>query len=458
MKGFYIEQILEICDGKILNKKYENKLIETFCKDTRVLQENDMYIAIKGENFDGNKYVNDAIKIGASSCLISDDTYVDLKMLEESECIVIKVEDTVLALQQLAKAKREQFDIPVVAITGSVGKTSTKDMVASVMNEKYNVLKTQGNLNNEIGLPLTLLNLDNHTAVVLEMGMNNKGEISKLTNIALPTLCVITNVGTSHIGNLGSRENILKAKLEILEGLKESKFVIINNDNDMLNMWKNSDNFYNKITYGVDNDSDYNAFDIKYSENSSEFLLNNDNKVYVPIGGKHFVYNSLCAIAVGKFFEIEIDKILNGIKKFELTKQRMEVIQIKNNVTVINDSYNASFDSMKASVEYLSNLNVKRKIAVLGDMLELGIFSEDLHKQVGEEVAKNKIDILITVGKYSKYIAEKVQELNNNIKFETFENNESASNYLLEILQKEDVVLLKASNSMKFSEILEKIK
>lgn len=458
--GFYVEEIVKICNANVLNNDYENIYIKEFCRDTRTIKNGDIYVAIKGENFDGNKYVLEAVQKGAVACIIDDDTYIK-KDIEKVNAIIIKVSNTIEALQNLASAKRKEYDVPVIAITGSVGKTSTKDIVYSVMCEKYNTLKTEGNLNNDIGLPLTLLRLDNHNAIVVEMGMNNKGEISKLTKIGCPTLCVITNIGTSHIGNLGSRQNILNAKLEILEGLKDSNSVVINNDNDMLNSWANEDKKYNKITYGIDNNSKYMAKNIILNENNSKFDIEIEGKVYnifVPVGGKHFVYNALCSIAVGRFYGIEMDSIIKGIGKFELTKQRMDIVKIKDNITVINDSYNASYDSMKAGIEYLSNITAKRRIAVLGDMLELGEYSEELHKKVGDEVLKSNIDILITVGQKAKFIASRVLNGNSKIKVESFDNNDQASIYLNKNLNVGDILLLKASNSMKFCEILNNIK
>ncbi len=315
--------------------------------------------------------------------------------------MILIVEDTIDAIQKIAKFKREQYDIPVIGITGSVGKTSTKDVISSVMSRKYETQKTSGNYNNHIGVPLTILSLKNHDALVIEMGMNHFGEISKLTKIAKPTMCVITNIGTAHIGNLGSRENILKAKLEILEGMEKNGVVIINNDNDLLHKWyiENKDKM-NIMTYGIENQSDIMAKNIIANEFGSEFEVTIDSKIYkakINAPGNHFVMNALCAICVGLKNDIPIFKIMEGLENFELTKNRMEIFETKDKIKVINDSYNASYDSMKAGLEYLSKINAKRKIAVLGDMLELGDFSKELHEKVGEEVYKNKIDILITV-------------------------------------------------------------
>lgn len=336
------------------------------------------------------------------------------------------------------------------------GKTSTKDIIANVLAQKFKVLKTEGNLNNHIGLPLTLLKLKDHTAVVVEMGMNHFGEISVLTDIAKPTACVITNIGTSHIGNLGSRENILKAKLEILEGLSKEGFVLINNDNDLLNDWAKKENKHKIYTYGIENKSTYMATDITQLENKSEFEINGI-KANVPVGGMHFIYNAICAFAVGDILGIEKDKIIKGISEFRLTAKRMDIQVIKDGIKVINDSYNASYDSMKAALEVMGKIDANRKIAVLGNMLELGEYTKELHEKVGEEVVKNKIDILITVGEYAKEIANKTKSLGMKDIFK-FENIDDASNFIKNNIKKGDLILLKASNSMNFSKILENIK
>lgn len=438
-----IKEILKITNGKLICGD-ENLDIQNFEKDTRIIQKGDMYVAIKGEKFDGNDFYKDAINKGAVACLMS-------KEPDEKIGSIVLVENTVKAIQQIAAYKRSQVDIPVVAVTGSVGKTSTKDIVAAVMSQKYKVLKTQGNLNNDIGLPFTLLRLHDENAIVVEMGMNHFGEISLLTSIAKPTLAIITNIGTAHIGNLGSRENILKAKLEILEGLQGNS-VIINNDNDLLSDWaeKNKEK-YNIITYGINNkNSKYVAEDIHSYEDRSEYRIDG-KEVVVPVGGEHFVLNSLCAIAVGRYFDIPMAKITEGISGFELTKGRMEIEKAKCGASIINDTYNANYDSMKAAIEYLEKIEGKRKIAVLGDMKELGEYSESLHRKVGEEV--KDIDILITIGELAKCIEETadVREMLH------FDNNESALEYLKKIMKKDDIILLKASNSMKFGDIAKEL-
>lgn len=491
-KDIKVKDILRICDANLAFGD-EEIVCQNFSKDTRTINENDVYVGIKGENFDGNSLYVQAFEKGAMVCIVQgvevDDT---VKAKYGDRCLII-VKDTIVALQKIASYKRELYDIPVIAVTGSVGKTSTKDIISSVVSTSYNVLKTQGNLNNHIGVPMTILGLKDHNALVVEMGMNNLGEISVLSEIAKPNIAVITNVGTSHIGNLGSRENILKAKLEILDGLKDNGVLIINNDNDLLHKWSSEwqDKWSNACldnnpgmcsreqseckdenncrdsknlnirTYGIENISDVIAKDIVLNENSSTFTVQfKDNniieKVNVPIGGLHFVYNALCAIMVGKVLNIPMEKISEGIQNFELSKNRMELINIPNNIVLINDCYNANYDSMKAGIEYLAKTKAQRKIAVLGDMLELGEFSEKLHTEVGNEVLKNKIDVLITVGKMAENIANIVKISNPNVYI--CKNNSEATEKIKSIMHENDIILIKASNGMKFKEIVDELK
>mgnify|MGYP004614277983 FL=1 len=453
-----IKDILKVTNGNMLIGD-ENLVCDSFSKDTRTIQNGDIYIGIKGENFDGNKFWKQALDNGAVGVIIQDVEVSTEELEAYKDKTVIKVEDTLNALYEIAKYKRSLYDIPVVAVTGSVGKTSTKDIIANVLEQKYKVLKTEGNMNNHIGLPMTLLKLKDHTAVVVEMGMNHFGEISLLTNIAKPTGCVITNIGTSHIGNLGSRENILKAKLEILEGMKIPK-IIINNDNDLLHNWYNENSEKLEIhTFGIENNSEVMGQNIKMKEESSEFTAVTDSKetnIKVPVGGEHFVYNALCAMTVGKVLNISVDKIKYGIESFELTKKRMDIKKLENGAIIINDAYNASFESMKVSLEFLANHTGERKIAVLGDMFELGEYSEELHRKVGKEVVKNNIDMLICAGENAKYIIEEAKKSG---KIETYfmHNNEEIVEKLSQELRNGDVVLVKASNGMKFFEICQKV-
>ena len=502
-----VQDFLKLIDGKIITGSGET-VVNDFYKDSRLVRKNGTYIAIIGEKFDGNDFVEKAIDAGASVCIISKENANVVEKAKKNNTTLILVADTLKALQGIAKYKRSLFNIPVVAVTGSVGKTSTKDMIASVLSSKYNTLKTKGNMNNNIGMPMTILELNDENAMVVEMGMNHFGEIELLTDIAKPTIAVITNIGTAHIGNLGSRENILKAKLEILDGMKK-KILVINNDNDLLHKFylENKDNPEIEIhTYGIENESEVMGYNIRLGEDSSWFDcriendsenkssvnnisirrnhtiendlenkssvnnvsigkentidndVNNEFSVDVPVGGLHFIYNSLCAITVANLLNLNQSEIKCGIKKFVPTKNRMDITKLRNGVTIINDSYNASFDSMQMLLNYLSNFTAKRRIAVLGDMLELGDYSKELHEKVGKEVAKNNVDILIVSGENSKYIAEKaIKDGMNKENVYYFDNGNKIYNFVKKIWREGDCILFKASNGMRFFEIADKL-
>lgn len=457
-----VKEIIKATKGKLIKGNLDAECGE-FCKDTRIIKQGNTYIGIKGENFDGNILWQQAFEKGAKTVIVQsiDFSSTNLEKLKDEN--IIEVNDTIQALADIATYKRNLYgkDFPMIGITGSVGKTSTKDIIANVVSQKYKTLKTQGNNNNNIGLPFTMFNLDDHKAVVIEMGMNHLGEISKLTKIAKPKISVITNIGTSHIGNLGSRENILKAKLEILEGM-DKKILVINNDNDLLHQYYLENTQDVQIhTYGIENKSEAMAENIVLNENDSEFICNLKGekfKVKVPVGGIHFVYNALCAATVGNLLGLSIEQIKQGIETFELTKKRMDITELENGVTIINDSYNASFESMQASLKYLNGLKNARKIAVLGDMFELGEYSKKLHEDVGREVFENKIDILICCGENAKYIVKSAKESGmkeDNIYY--FENKEKMEKFIRENWKKGDVILFKASNGMKFFEVAEKL-
>lgn len=453
MKNIYIKDLIKICNGKLLSGSNEI-IIKNICTDTRKIKENDIYVGIKGEVYDGNTMYEEAFQKGALAVILDNIDNIELEKYKDKT--IIYVENTIKCLQQLATYKRSLYDIPVIAITGSVGKTSTKDMIYEVVNKKYNTLKTEANLNNHIGLPLTILKLDNHEALIVEMGMNHLGEISILTNIAKPTIAVITNVGTAHIGNLGSRENILKAKLEITEGLNKNGTLIINNDNDLLhNAYPTLKEKYDTITIGIDNNSVYNAKNIEDNVFSSNFKINNQDYT-VNVGGNAFIYNSLVAYAVGKKLNIDEKSIIEAIKEFKLSPHRLEKKTTQTGITIIDDTYNANMDSMINALKILAKVNDKRRVAILADMLELGEYTKEIHQTVGKEITENTLDILITVGENSKYI--KKSAITNNFpkdKIYSYNNYQELIPNLNNILKPNDIVLLKGSHSMNLTKAVE---
>lgn len=457
-----VQDALRVTNGKLVIGT-KDEICENFSFDTRNIIENGTFVGIKGERADGSTLWKEALDNGAKIAIVENInfTYAEMEAYKSKNKTIIKVEDTLKALTQIAEYKRTLYDIPVVGVTGSVGKTSTKDIIAGVVSQKYKTLKTEGNNNNHIGVPKTILRLKDEEAAVIEMGMNHLGEIERLANISKPTLAVITNIGTSHIGNLGSRQNILKAKLEILEGMKEKK-IVINNDNDLLHKWyeANKKN-YEIITFGIINDSDFMAEEIILNDQGSSFVCEAKGEkisIDVPVAGEHYIYNALCAVAVGKTLNLTNEQIEEGIENVEIAKKRMEIVNLKNNITLVNDTYNASLESIKEALKYIKNIKDGRKIAVLGDVLELGEFSSQIHEKIGEEVAKQNIDMLICCGENSKSICDIAIE--NGMKEENVYYEHNTKNVIKRIkekIERDDVILLKASNGMKFSEIAEEL-
>lgn len=437
-----VKDIIKICNGKLLCGD-ENIVCENFSKDTRTINFGDVYVGIKGENFDGNLFYKDAIKNGAIVCVLDNENVV-----EEKLGTIIIVNDSILALGALASYKRDLYDIPVIAITGSVGKTSVKDMIHEVLKMKYNVLCTKENYNNNIGVPLTILGLKNHNALIVEMGMNHMKELSYLSKIAKPTMALITNIGTAHIGNLGSRENILKAKLEVLDGMNGGK-LFINNDDDMLQKVQ----YGSLVTIGIKNKSDFMATDIKEDAFSSRFKINNQD-IKLNVGSNAFIYNALFAYAVGKYLGVSKENIETALENFKLSPHRLEKFETKK-YTIIDDTYNASLDSVKNSLGLLSKVS-GRKVFVFADILEIDNFAKEIHEEVAENIIENNIDITICVGNQSKYTYEKLKS--NNKETYYFESNSDLINNLNSILKEKDTILIKGSHSMKLIEVVNFLK
>lgn len=447
-----IKDILGISNARLIVGD-PNALLANFSKDTRTIQAGDTYIAFTGENFDGNDYYEEAFLKGAQTCILSKLEDPQKACIKYALKNILLVDDPTFFITQLATIKRASLNIPVIAVTGSVGKTSTKNLIADVLAEKYHVLKTPGNLNTNIGLSLTILNYQNEDCLVLEMGMNQFGEIAVLTNIAKPTIAVITNIGTSHIGNLGSRENILKAKLEILEGLNGP--IIVNNDNDLLHKWASLNNTKDIITFGIAKPSLYQARNLQYSKDGCSFSLL-DHTYRIPVFGKAFVYNSLVAIIVGKLLHVEDAKLDEALANIKTEEHRMQIMNQKK-FTIIDDTYNASYDSVVLALDVLKEF-LGRKIAVLGDILELGEFGEEIHRKIGKVVANIGIDLLITVGPLAHFINEEALNYGFDAQFSYhFENNDDAISFLKANLQQDDVVLVKASHGMNFLKIVQEI-
>ena len=420
------------------------------CTDTRKITKGCIFIALSGANFDGHDFVRTAIDGGA---LVA----VTERPVGKLPCIL--VDNTRKALLDLAKFYRKRFSPVLVGVTGSVGKTTTKEMIALILSAKYKTLKNEGNLNNEIGLPLTLFRLDSsYEAAVIEMGMSHFGEIHRLSRTALPTLAVITNVGFSHMENLGSQEGILKAKLEILDGMESGAPLILNGDDRLLSTVCLDDR--DILTYGVDNDtSDIRAVNI-VSDTITEFdILYKGETHHAVLNciGRHNVLNALAAFAVGICSGVSAEDILAKLSEYESTGLRQRV-EKRGAQTLIIDCYNASPDSMKAAIAVLAQIKPEkagRRVAVLADMLELGEHSPRLHESVGQMVVEAGIDKLICYGNNARYIAGRADELGLHSGSTT--DKSMLIEYLKNTLRPDDVVLFKGSRGMRLEEVIEEL-
>ncbi|GAA0075920.1 UDP-N-acetylmuramoyl-tripeptide--D-alanyl-D-alanine ligase [Clostridium sp. CTA-5] len=446
-----LNEVVKASNGKILFKNCDG-IFNKVSTDTRKIEKGSLFIALKGENFNGNDYVVEAIKKGASVVIV-DEVKFDSKDLNNNG-VIIKVDDAKVALGAIAKYYREKLDIKVVGITGSTGKTSTKDLVAAFLSGKYSVFKTKGNFNNEIGLPLMILELDSsYDVAVLEMGTNNFNEIHRLANIAMPDIATITNIGVSHIENLKTRENILKEKLSITDFFKDNNPLVINNENDMLQKIK-EDNRFKLEKVGYNEECEVYAKNIDLTEKTTSFdavtKTGENYRFTLNMVGKHNVLNALLGIQISRELGVTFQEMNEGLKNLQATSMRLEFIK-KNDFTIINDCYNASPDSMKAALDVLRTYSGKRKIAVLGDMGELGDHSKSSHKIVGE-YALEKADIILSTGKFKEDYKEGFGK-----DTLTFDSKNELIENLTSLIKKDDVILIKASRAAKFEEIVKYI-
>lgn len=448
-----VRDLIKHCNCKLLIGNEDEVIKECFI-DSRIKTNDGTFFGIKGEKQDGSLFYKDAFLNGAKICVISKIFDLDLNGFEDKTVLISL--DVKKSLQALAAYKRSLFKGTVIGITGSVGKTSTKEMLVNILKQNYKVLSTKGNENSQIGLPLNILRLTDEDVMVLEMGMSNTCEMHNLSLIAKPNIALITNVFDSHIGNLGTRENILKAKLEIIDGM-DGGTLIVNNDNDMLmNVKEDIKPGIKLMTFGMENKSNVMANNIKEGVITSFDI---DDMKDLSIKGNHtLIYNALASYLASKLLGMSRSMIKKGINGYSNEKHRLEVINLGNNITLIDDSYNASYASVKLALEYMKNFSV-RKIVVLGDILELGKESKKVHKKIGRLVDGKRIDELITIGKYSKYIGKEAKK--NGLKrkhIKHFKTEDKSRNYIKELLDKDKVILIKGSNGMNLIEIVNYIK
>lgn len=445
MKAFTLRQIAEACNGKYIGEENSKDIaVSSIERDSRNIKENSLFLAIKGARVDGHDFIEKCFEKGAICALCENPPKNPTKPY-------ILVDNTLVAVKQIAKAYRELFDIPVVGISGSVGKTSTKEMIASVLAQKYRVHKTAGNLNNELGVPLTLFGMDDSTEVaVVEMGISDFGEMDRISKMVQPTVEVITIIGDCHIENLGDRDGVFRAKTEMFANLRQGGTVVLNIDDDKL---RNVKEVKGKapVFYGISN-GEYQAENIKSNngENVEADLIfgGNAHHVVIPAIGTYMVSNALAAAAVGKELQLSDEQIVKGVESYKTVGSRANLID-NGYIKIIDDCYNANPTSVKASIDTLMNFT-GRKVCVLGDMKELGVNELKLHFETGQYA--KKADIVVAIGPLAKELAKGAKS---KLYFET---KEEAISELPAIIEKGDVVLVKASHSMEFEKIVEELK
>ncbi|XZH08427.1 UDP-N-acetylmuramoyl-tripeptide--D-alanyl-D-alanine ligase [Clostridium perfringens] len=442
-----LQEIVKATKGALL-KEADVKEIKAVSTDTRKIEEGTMFIALKGENFNGNNYVLDAFNKGAKIAIV-DEVKCDLNELKE-DVALIKVQNTGRALMDLAKFYREKLGLKVVGITGSAGKTSTKDLVAAVLSDKYKVFKTKGNFNNEIGLPLMILELDStYDVAILEMGMRGLGQIKELAEIASPDLGIITNIGISHIEILKTRENILKAKMEIATFFDKNNTLVVCGNDDFLGVLPSAE--YKIVKTGVGENFKIGAKNIALEELSSKFTVYDGEKeeeeFSLDMPGEHNISNLMLGIAIAKELGVSFEEMKRGLKNIEATSMRLELIK-KDGFSILNDCYNSSPVAVKSAIDVMKNIEGKRRIAVLGTMRELGHKSEEAHEEIGKYAKENGIEKVLCFGDFSENIKEGYGE-----GCTVYENKEELIKDLLNIICDGDIILVKASRSLKFEEI-----
>lgn len=419
--------------------------------DTRTIKPGDLFIALSGERFDGHRFLKQAAEAGAAGILIS------LTAQEvPSGITVFRAADTLKAFQGLAKFHRQRYTIPVVAITGSNGKTTTKELMAAILTSRWQVLKTEANYNNEIGLPKTLLSLEpNHQAAVVEMGMRGAGQIRVLCEIALPTIGIITNVSETHIELLGSLDNIAKAKRELAEAIPATGTVVLNADNSYVLAMREQASGH-VVTYGLSLEADVRAEQIEAGKEATTFICHARQAVFpvvLPAIGHHNVYNALAAIAAALEMGFVPQEIQAGISCFSPGAMRLNKVAV-GEYTVLNDTYNASPASTAAAIDVLTSVAAGRRVAVLGDMLELGTFAILAHRKIGEKLANEKIDVLITVGEMAQHIAAAAKETGLAVSVACMDHA-AAQRELSRLLMPGDTILVKGSRGMKMEQIVD---
>lgn len=447
---FSADEIKQAVSGAIISRGEEE--FSGISTDTRKVEEGDLFVALVGETFNAHRFLAQAFERGAVGAIVSEDVEtIDGKT-------IIRVGDTLLAYQNIARLYRERFDHPFVAITGSNGKTTTKDMVAAVLTQKYRVCKTQANFNNEIGLPYTLLSMqDTDDVAVVEMGMRGLGQIAQLTRIAHPTIGVVTNVGQTHMEILGSMDNIALAKSELAQSLPASGMLILNGDDERVRKMANVTRA--KVSYfAIDaKDVDVRAMDIVKRADGTTFVCHTaqgEVELFLPAFGRHNVENALAAVAVGLTLDMSLVQIKAGLANFAPSGMRFAVERY-GDYTFINDAYNASPASTEAAIDNLVDIASGRKIVVFGDMLELGDISESAHRNIGKKAVACGVDAIFTYGSLASLATEEARK--GGLMASACRSHEQIAEELKSYLQAGDTVLVKGSRGMKMETVIKMV-
>ncbi|MGD0915106.1 MAG: UDP-N-acetylmuramoyl-tripeptide--D-alanyl-D-alanine ligase [Thermodesulfobacteriota bacterium] len=455
-----LEDVLRATGGKLLQGK-ERTFFQGITTDSRTVAKGELFIALKGIRFDGHHYALEALEKMAGGVVVEEGKVGDIRWNGYRSRAVIAVKDTLRALGDLARDRRRKYNTPVVALTGSNGKTTTKEMISACLETAFPVLKTRGNNNNLVGLPLTLLNLtEKERVVILEMGMNVPGEIRRLAEIAEPDVGLITNIQKVHLEGIGSLERLKEEKGELFRRMKKNGTIIVNRDDprviDLASEFSGQ-----RITFGIENPADVMAREIRLrpSEGTS-FTLRMEGEeigITLPLLGRHFVPNALSAIGIASLFGIDVKKAKEALEGFQPFPMRMEIVHLEGGKTLINDAYNANPRSMELALETLAEMKgTGRAIAVLGDMLELGSLTEEAHQQLGQKAGELSIDLLLSFGEQAPVVVESaIRHGLSPEKTKVVESHGEAISILREIMKEGDWVLLKGSRRMAMEKIVE---
>lgn len=454
MNEITVREIVESTKGSLLRGDESTK-ISGVSTDSRNAKFGDAFFPLIGEVHDAHKFIPQVVENGCRTLIVSDKAAAE----KYEDCNVIAVSDTLEALQAVAKYYMSKLNVKTIAVTGSVGKTTTRDMVYYICSEKYKTGRTVGNYNNDIGVPLTIFSLDDTMEVaVLEEGMDHFGDIHRLVDMTRPDVGIITNIGISHLENLGSCENILKAKMEITDYFGPDNVLVINQSCDLLNK-SDIKGDYKVVTIGENDESDFVVSDIHdLGEEGTEFTLKAGTevrKISLEVPGAHNAINAALAIAGCMEIGVSLDQAVSGLKNLKLTEKRLSLKE-SNGIKVIDDTYNAAPDSMKSAITTLVNTAGGRKVVILGGMNELGPDSVKYHEEIGGFAVKNGVELIVGIGEKAKDIV-KGAEASGSDKAVWFETKDEAYDELHGLLKKGDVVLVKASRSMEMEKIVEKI-